>query len=137
MPTSACPRRVPRLLALTATALLVAGCGGGIYLGLGWGDDLDLPPSVALTASVTEALPGATVRLAAAATDDFGIDEVIFLQREDDGSDTSLGTDGSEPYALDTTVPAVAAGTVLRYYAQAVDGARQRSSSALVSITVR
>jgi hypothetical protein len=31
----------------------------------------------------------------------------------------------------------VAAGTVLRYFAQAVDGARQRSNSALVSITVR
>jgi hypothetical protein len=137
MPVSRKSGRTPQRKALMAAAALLAGCGGGIYLGLGYGDDLDLPPSVALTASVTEALPGAAVRLAAAATDDFGIDEVVFLRREDDGSDTSLGIDGSEPYALDITVPAVAAGTVLRYFAQAVDGARQRSNSALVSITVR
>ncbi|MBL8319168.1 MAG: hypothetical protein JNJ42_12225 [Burkholderiaceae bacterium] len=137
MPIFIRPGRVLDLLALAASSLLLAGCGGGIYLGLGWGDDLDLPPSVALTASVTEALPGATVRLAAAATDDFGIDQVIFLRREDDGSDTSIGSDGAEPYSLDIAIPAVPAGTVLRYYAQAVDGAQQRSNSELVSITVR
>lgn len=126
---------------LAALAVLaacgLAGCGGGIYLGLGYGDDLDQPPGVALTASASEALPGATVRLAAAATDDFGVDEVQFLRRHDDGSDSALGSDGNAPYELDIAVPAVPAGTVLRYLARAVDGARQSTDSTLVSITVR
>jgi hypothetical protein len=126
-----------RGLVAVLVVLAGAGCGGGIYLGLGYGDDLDQPPAVALTASVDAALPGATVRLAAAATDDFGVDEVQFLRRNDDGSDTALGRDGSTPYEFDITVPAVPAGTVLRYLARAVDGARQSTDSALVAITVR
>jgi hypothetical protein len=129
--------RHPRSLLPVLAALGLAGCGGGIYLGLGYGDALDQPPGVALTASASEALPGATVRLAAAATDDFGVDEVQFLRRNDDGSDSRLGSDGSAPYQIDITVPAVPTGTVLRYLARAVDGARQSTDSSLVSITVR
>ena len=121
----------------TLVALGIAGCGGGIYIGLGDSTDLDRPPEVALTASANEALPGAAVRLAAAATDDFGVLEVQFLRRQDDGSHSTLGIDTSAPYQLDITVPAVPAGTVLRYLARAVDGARQSTDSALVSITVR
>lgn len=131
------PGRCTRRLVSTLMALGVAGCGGGIYVGLGYGDDPDRPPSVALTASASEALPGATIRLAAAATDDFGVDEVQFLRRNDDGSDTSLGRDVSTPYELDITVPAVPVGTVLRVLARAVDGSRQAADSALVTITVR
>ena len=129
--------RRPRILLPLLAVLGLAGCGGGIYIGLGYGDDLDQPPAVALTASASEALPGATVRLAAAATDDFGVDEVQFMRRNDDGSDSALGSDGSAPYQLDITVPAVPAGTVLRYLARAVDRARQSTDSSLVSITVR
>jgi hypothetical protein len=126
---------VPAAATLVAAALL--GCGGGVYLGFGLGGPADRPPSVALTASAFEGLPGATVRLIAAATDDFGVDRVSFYRREPNGADTLLGTDFSEPFQLDITLPASPAGTVLRHFARAVDVAGQSADSAAVDITVR
>ena len=121
-------------MALLAVGLV--GCGGGLYLGIGSGDG-DRPPTVALAASASEGLAGAVVRLVAAATDDFGVDEVTFLRREASGGDAVLASDSAEPYQHDITLPGVAAGTVLRYLARARDGAGQSSDSAVVEITVR
>lgn len=121
-------------MALLAVGLV--GCGGGLYLGIGGGDG-DQPPTVALAASASEGLPGAVVRLIAAATDDFGVDEVTFLRRETGGDDTVLASDSAEPYQHDITLPGVAAGTVLRYLARARDGAGQSSDSVVVEIAVR
>lgn len=126
-------RTVPVLVLVMA----LPGCGGGLYLGIGGGGDGDQPPAVALAASATEGLPGAVVRLVAAATDDFGVDQVTFLRREANGADTVLATDTAEPYQLDITLPGAAAGTVLRYLARARDGAGQSSDSAAIEITVR
>ncbi|MFO1218495.1 MAG: hypothetical protein U1E89_09010 [Burkholderiaceae bacterium] len=129
--------RLRAAAAALVCAGLAAGCGGGISIGLGYGGDLDQPPEVALAASVTEALPGAIVRLVAAATDDGGVDEVAFMRRLDDGSLIVVATDRSQPFDAEVTVPAVAAGTVLRYVARATDTAGQSRDSAPVSITVR
>ena len=117
-------------------AIGIAGCGGGLYLGIGGGDN-DQPPTVALAASASEGLPGAVVRLVAAAADDFGIDQVTFLRREANGTDTVLATDMAEPYQVDVTLPSAPSGTVLRYLARARDDAGQSRDSALLEITVR
>jgi hypothetical protein len=121
--------------ALALVALLV-GCGGGLFLGIELGGPNDQAPSVALSA-VSEASAGSTVRLAAAATDDFGVDAVSFYRQEAAGPAALLGTDNLQPYQFDTTIPASPVGTVWRYFARAFDGAGQRSDSAAVEITVR
>ena len=71
----------------------------------------------------------------AAASDDYRVIEVAFY-RADAGGDTFLGRDSSEPYALDTVVPA-GAGAEVRYLARAVDDAGQDSESPIVAIEVR
>lgn len=113
----------------------IAGCGGGLFIGVG--DIGDQPPSVALTSSVAEAPAGTVVRLAAAASDDFGVDSVAFYREEAAGPPTLLVTDVRPPYQVDTALPVSAPGTVWRYYARAFDGAGQHGDSALVEITVR
>lgn len=118
-------------------AAALGGCGGEVFVGVQLGGADDRPPGVALTASAFEGLPGATLRLAAAATDDFGVDRVSFYRRDANGADTLLGTDSAEPYQFDVTLPASPAGTVLRYIARAVDAAGQSTDSAPVDITVR
>jgi len=124
-----------RIGALGCAALLAA-CGGGVFLGIELGDSGDQDPNVALTAAVSQAPAGATVRLAAAASDDFGVDSVSFFREEAQGA-VLLATDGAAPYEIDTVIPASAAGTVWRYFARAVDGAGQSSNSAPIAITVR
>lgn len=114
---------------------MLAACGGGLYLGID-GDSGDQHPSVALSA-VNEASSGATVRLAAAASDDFGVESVWFYREDAQQGALLLGTDGLTPDQLDTVIPASSPGTVWRYFARAVDGAGQWSDSAVVEITVR
>ena len=129
--------RLRRWLVVGAGAALLVGCGGGLFLGIELGGSNDQPPSVALTASLDQAPAGASVRLVAAASDDFGVDAVSFYRQETVAPDTLLGTDGVAPFQVDTVVPAGPVGTVWRYYARAFDGAGQRGDSALVEITVR
>jgi hypothetical protein len=136
-----CPaprRRSIHALSRWLAPALLASCGGGLYVGFELGGPDDRPPAVALTASVAAAPPGAVVQLAAAATDDFGVDHVDFLRRDPiSGADTLLAADAAPPYQLDVTLPAGAAGSVVRYLARAVDGAGQLSLSAPVDITLR
>jgi large repetitive protein len=113
-------------------SLALAGCE--LSLGVGVGPDDD-PPSVNLAAAPQSAAPGETIGLVAAADDDYRVVEVQFF-RVDVGGDTLLGRDTSAPYALETTLPAGAAGEV-RYFARAVDDADQRGESERVSVSVR
>jgi hypothetical protein len=123
-------RRVLALLALPAAGLV--GCYGSLSFGIGPDDD---PPSVNLAAAPTTAAPGELIGLVAAADDDYAVREVQFF-RVDVGGDTLLGRDSSAPYALETALPAGAAGTV-RYFARAVDDAGQDTDSQDVVVTVR
>lgn len=126
-----------RGLAALACAAVLAGCGGGIFLGFEIGDSDDRPPNVALSSAVSEADPLAIVRLAAAASDDFGVDAVSFYREETAGPPTLLATVTLPPYQLDTQIPASAAGTVWRYFARAFDSSGQHTDSERVAITVR
>jgi hypothetical protein len=110
----------------------LAACG--LSIGIGPDDD---PPSVSLAAAPQEAAPGERIGLVAAASDDYQVREVLFY-RVDAGGDVLLGRDGSEPYAIETALPAGAgSGTTLRYFARAVDDAGQEADSREVDVTVR
>ena len=123
-------RRVIPLLAFAALGL--AGCYGSVSFGIGPDDD---PPSVSLAAAPTTAVPGELIGLVAAADDDYVVREVQFF-RVDVGGDTLLGRDTSAPYAIETTLPVGATGSV-RYFARAIDDAGQRTNSQEVVVTVR
>jgi hypothetical protein len=113
----------------------LAACGGGFYVGIdddGW----DLPPQVSLVASASIAAPGQALRLAAAASDDWGVDRVQFHRLDSDGQSTLLGTDRTPPYEWDTIVPETGADRV-RYFARAFDHAGQSGDSTFVVVTVR
>jgi hypothetical protein len=116
-----------------ALAALLAGCGGGVYLGYDYIPDD--PPSVDLVVSTDVAAPNEAVRLLAAASDDFAVDRVSFY-RIDAGRSVLLVTDRSAPWQLDTLVPADAVGSV-RYFARAVDDAGQSRDSVVVTVLVQ
>lgn len=129
------PAARPLAALVLAAAALLAGCGGGLYIGIG-DDGYDDPPQVSLVASSGSAAAGQPLRLAAAASDDFGVDRVQFFRIERDGSATALGTDSVAPYEWDTSMPATTANEV-RFFARAFDGAGQRADSATVAVTLQ
>jgi hypothetical protein len=116
-----------------ACALVLAGCGGGFYLGDGIDDDDD-PPLIVLSVSPVVAEPGDTLRLRASASGDAGIDEVIFF-RVDGVLSTQLDEDDTAPYEHDTEMPDDATGTV-QFFARAIDDEGRARDSDLVSISV-
>lgn len=114
--------------------LLLAGCGGGVYLGYTWGDND--PPRVGLVASASDVTAGQTVRLTAAAADDSGyVDRVIFY-RYDGNSLVSLGTDLAPPFETVLVVPSDGRLS-LNLLAQAVDGDGEVGTSEVLSLAVR
>ncbi len=130
---------VARLRLAAASAALTlfatfAGCGGGFILAFGtFGFEDTSPPTVSLSAP-SSAQRGQTIRLSAAASDDFGIDQVAFFR--DEGVDTVLlGADGDSPYEQLTQIPLDAVGTVT-YLAVATDIDGNKTESARVSVIV-
>lgn len=123
-----------RLAATAAITLLLAGCGGGLYLG--WGNCCDGgAPSVSITTAQASVAAGGSLHVVAAAADnDSGIDEVAFY-RVDGGIDTRLGSDGSAPYAWDVPVPADGRSSV-SVFARARDGAGNTADSNRLTIAV-
>ena len=110
----------------------MAACGVGLSIGIGPDDD---PPSVSLAAAPSTAAPGELIGLVAAASDDYVVREVEFF-RVDARGDVLIGRDSSEPYAVETTLPADASVEV-RYFARAVDDAGQERDSREVAVAVQ
>ena len=125
-------RHTALVTCLAASAVLFAGCIAGINVGIGPDDD---PPSVNLAATAVSAAPGERIGLVAAASDDYRVVEVAFY-RVDIGGNTLLARDNAEPYTFETTLPTDATGSV-RFFARAVDDARQASDSAEVTVAVQ
>lgn len=125
-------RHVVRSLVLLP--LLLAGCGGGLYIG--WGNYGDASaPSVSIATAQTSVAAGGTLRVVAAASDnDSGIDEVAFY-RFDGSAATRLGSVGSPPYAWDVFVPADGR-TQVSVFARARDGAGNEADSAVLTVIV-
>ena len=127
-------RKVLATASLVAAALL-AGCGGGIYLGY---EDWDEPPSISLVSKASSADAGQTVRLAAAASDNGWILEVRFYRVDASGRSVLLGADDREPYDWDARIPGDAVpGSRVHFFARAEDGWGNVTESETVSITVR
>lgn len=132
-------RRLLLLLPFALAPALLAGCGGvwlGVCDGCDDGDGVDDPPNVALVVSPTQARSGDTVRLAAAASDDFALREVEFYRLDSAGNAVFLANDTLSPYELDTTIPAGSGGSTVRYFARAIDDRRQRTDSVNAEVTV-
>jgi mevalonate pyrophosphate decarboxylase len=123
-------RRLAFVLAAATAAL--AACGGGVWIGIGGGDD---PPHVSLVASPASASAGQSVRLSAAASDDDFVDRVAFYRLDDNGNTVLLGEDRDEPYEWDTAMPSTVASSV-RFVARAVDSIGQWTDSSTVSVSV-
>lgn len=124
------------LMPLALLALPLAGCGGGVYVGIGdgiGGDD----PEVELAVTPDPVASGGRLTLVAAASDDSGeVDEVEFF-RLVDGRRESLGRLDRPPFRLDDVpAPVVSASTRVDYVAWAWDHAGHRGESAVVGVTV-
>lgn len=126
-------KRLAAALTLVAP-LLLAGCGGGLYIGWGSDGDDDGDPSVSITSAQSSVAAGGVLRVAAAASDESGIDSVAFY-RLDDGVATRLGSDGAEPYQWDVAVPADGRSTV-SVFARARDGWGNEADSVLLTVPV-
>ena len=127
-----------RTIATLVSALAVAGCGGGVFLGFEFGDDdfNDHFPAVSLAADTSSAPAGAAVQLIAAASDPNGIDSVAFFRLDPiGGGATLLGADGASPYQWGTTIPVTASGSV-SFFARATDGFGNQADSEVVTVTV-
>jgi hypothetical protein len=124
------------LLSLLPT-LALAGCGGGLSIGLNYtfGDGLDTaPPSVSIAAPAGPVQAGQTITLVAAASDESGIDSVAFYRVDGLGT-TLLGSDGASPYEWSTVVPGDGRNT-LQVFARAQDNTGHRADSQIVSVNV-
>ena len=124
--------RVRALIAALLCGAMLAGCGGGVFIGFGDDDD---PPDVGLVASSSGASAGQTVRLTAAASDDWGVDFVSFFRIDDNGNAVLLGSDGVAPFLWDATMPSSNASSV-QFFARAVDGAGQSTDSAVIAVNL-
>ena len=113
--------------------LLLAGCGGGLYIGIGGGDDN--PPAVSIATAQTSVAAGGTLHVVAAASDnESGIDEVAFY-RLDFNVEVRIGSDGSPPYEWDYVVPDDGR-TSMRVFARARDGAGNLADSTVLDVPV-
>jgi hypothetical protein len=129
-------------LVAAAAATALAGCGGGVAVGLDLGyaqviyeTDFDERPNVSVAVSSNTARVGQTVRVIAAASDDFGVEEVIFYSVRESGEAEYISDARRPPYAIDVVIPSSPSG-VIYFMARAVDTSGQYRDSALSAVTV-
>lgn len=122
-----------RRSSLLAIAALLSGCGGGLYFELG--ENGDGPPQVELVADRSQAAPGGSVRLAAAASDDFDRIGAVRFYRLDAGGPVLLAVDTAAPFEATLTVPSDGRAEVSTY-AEAVDGVGQVGQSGTVTVQI-
>lgn len=115
-------------------AALLAGCGGGLWIGIGDDDWDNSAPTVSLVAATPTVVAGGTLHVAAAAADEDGIYDVAFYRR--DGLVwTFLGRDPAAPYEWYVPVPADGR-TLLEVFARATDNTGLQADSDVLQVTV-
>ena len=121
-----------RRAGLVLAAALLAGCGGGISIGIGPDDD---PPRVTLAVSHLQAAPGQLLTLLANASDDYGVCCVDFFQVLSPGGRlVYLDTVRRPPYQLTVQLP-LDAQDPTQFLARAVDeGGQWAESTVLVRV---
>ena len=124
---------VGRWVVLGTVWLVLGACGGGVFLSIGDIDGFD--PSVSLASAADSVRAGQTVRFAAAAADESGIDHVAFYRIEPNGGMVLLGTDTREPYEWVATAPDDGRAA-LEVFARARDGSGREADSHVVSVTI-
>jgi hypothetical protein len=137
LPPSSICRNLRRAVAFAAVPVL-GSCGGGVYWGSGgaFGDGFDdTPPSVTLATSATSVAPGQAVRVVAAASDESGIDSVLFYRVDGVNATTTLGTDASAPYEWLVVAPTDGRNT-LDVVAHAIDNRGNTADSAVLRIAI-
>ena len=118
--------------AALAGALLLAGCGGGFYVGIDGEDD----PDVELAAVPGTVTSGGTVELQASVDGGTGFIVEVRFYRVDGSSLVFLGSDTASPYRLNVTAPTVTSSTTVEYVARAWDEFNNRGESDGVTVTV-
>ena len=124
------------LLIPLCTSVLSA-CGGGVGLSVGIGSDYDndsSPPSVSIAVADGVVFAGQVIAVAAAASDESGIESVT-LYRRDFAGDRLISSLGTRPYEWLVAVPTDGRSSVT-YYAQAVDNSGNRANSSTVTLSV-
>lgn len=123
-------------IACLGLAGALAGCGGGIYIGIDGSDDD--PPQVSLSVSPSAQFERGTIDLFANASDDYAVRRVDFYRFDSlspGGRPEWIGSDSAFPYELRTTQPDTPDGGV-SYSARAIDDVGQVTDSAWVVVDV-
>jgi len=120
-------------LSRTLPALVLAGCGGGVFIGVGDRFD-DSPPSVSLATGSTRASPGQAVQFVAAASDESGIAQVDLL-RLDGSSAVFVAADPAAPYEFTIAAPTDGRATLV-VFARATDHEGNTADSVAVTVTI-
>ncbi|MGR6807731.1 hypothetical protein ACU6VI_15710 [Sphaerotilus natans] len=132
--------RLVLLAALSAGALGLSGCGGGVSVGVGieagYGSSHDAPPTVSMSLSTASGAGGTTVRLSASPRDDYAITQVDFEMVYPGGAVQHLGSVRRPPWVLDISLPYGTGGSVLSLRARAWDDAGQSGLSGWSGISV-
>jgi hypothetical protein len=130
--------RRPRLAlaaASAACAVLLAACGGGLYVGVDVGGDGE-PPDVSIASAATEVLAGTSFRVVAAASDPDGIEQVWFYRLDGDRwTELADCHEEERPYECDVFVPADGRLTV-QVRARAFDGWDDEADSNVLTLPV-
>lgn len=132
-------RRLAGRFSALLGSVLLAACGGGFSLGIGYVYDDDdyydvYAPSVSLAVAQTSVVAGQPVDMVAAAADENGIESVTFFRLDGDFA-VLLGTDGVEPFEWQTLAP-TDGRTRLLLFARATDRAGNRADSAVVQVFI-
>ena len=118
-----------------AAGVLLAACGGGLSIGIGYGGSNDFsPPSVSLVAAQTQVQAGQSVNLVAAAADENGIESVSFY-RLDGSAARLLGSDGTEPFEWQAAAPTDGRNS-MTVFARATDRAGNQADSGSIQIGI-
>jgi hypothetical protein len=133
--TATRPLRRGLAAGLLAAALL-AGCGGGVSIGIGF--DLtprDDPPQVSLGVSRTAAFEGDPLSVTASASDDHRV-SVTEIWQSNDGRVTLLADIHGPALTVATAMPFAPSGVVY-YMARAVDDIGQVTGTAWTPVNLR